>query len=115
MIQKYRDYIAEDIEDRKQRRQHRGYTYSMVFIIIVSLYLLFFVGLFCDGLSDRLSDNQYVIYVIALLGIMPTAILISVLRALYKDDKSSNDTPGTGVLPTSHISDFISQTIRKID
>lgn len=114
MIQKYIDYIDADIEDRKQRHEHREHTYNIVFIIIISLYGMFFACLFCDALAENIAKIQHIVYVVALLGLMPTAILLSVLRALYKEEKNINES-SNNVFSTAKITESIAKEIHNIE
>lgn len=87
------EWIAERLEREKQKRVHRRVLFWGAMIISV-LFFLMFISMAdkTDLLSELGESSPYCVWIVALTGVIPTVLLVGLMRGIYAKDNQSAES-----------------------
>lgn len=86
-------WIAERLEREKQKRGHRRVLFWGTMITSVVFFLTFLCMAGKTDLLCKLGESSpYCVWIIALLGVIPTFLLIGLMRGIYAKNNKEGET-----------------------
>lgn len=82
----------EKLKREVQRRRHRLFLFLLLFTTIISSYAVFLTIIYKMYIGDStklLSEKPYLLIPASLLGVLPTALLLAMLKGLYRNEEST--------------------------
>ena len=82
------DLASEQLERNKQRKQQRGYLFWGMLVLCAAFYVAFLFSL-CNlkSLLCIIGQNHYVLWLIALLAVIPTILLLALMKGVYRSTR----------------------------
>lgn len=78
-----------------QRKVQRGRLFWGIAIICIAFYIVFLWQIVCfDKTYQLLDKSQYSLFLFSLLGIIPTVLLLALMKSVYRSTKEASGMAG---------------------
>lgn len=110
--------IDLDIKDKETSLKHRKDLVTVILYIVIFFYGWFFIFLCLSIIGSVRIDTKLSLAILIFLGSIPTALLISIMRGVFKsndptDQKEPDDTPSLPVGPVVTIFTELARNLKQ--